>query len=159
MKLTKWILKRKVLMLALLAMIFTANAQNAAYISKHQTITTELSEQYGIPASVILAVAIVESSSGTGHAATRLNNHFGMVGKNNLKAQKKGYRSKYKQYDSDKDSFMDFCRVISNKNFYARLKDNKDCNEWVKAISHAGYSELPLIWEKRILNTISSNKL
>ena len=126
---------------------------------QRETITTELSEQYGIPASVILAVAIVESSAGTGHAATRLNNHFGMVGKNNLKAEKKGYRSKYKQYDNDKDSFMDFCRVISNKDFYARLKDNMDCKEWVKAISRAGYSEKPIVWEKRILNTISSNKL
>ncbi len=159
MKLTKWILKRKVLMLAFLAMILTANAQNASYISKHKTITTELSEQYGIPASVILAVAIVESSSGQAHAATRLNNHFGMVGKNNLKAEKKGYRSKYKQYDTDKESFMDFCRVISNKDFYARLKDNSDTREWIKAISKAGYSEMPVIWEKRILNTISSNKL
>jgi uncharacterized FlgJ-related protein len=121
-------------------------------------MTSELSEQYGIPSAVILAVALVESSAGNGHAAKKLNNHFGIVGKNNLQA-KKGYHSRYKEYDSEQESFMDFCRTISKKGFYARLKDNGDTKEWVKAISRAGYSEQPKVWEKRILKTIKENKL
>lgn len=157
MRVTNWILKRKVLILAILVLGFGVNAQNASYIIRHKTISTELSEQYGIPSSVIMAVALVESSAGEGKAAKRLNNHFGMVGKNHM--AKTGYHSRYKQYDDAQSSFIDFCRVISNKDFYARLRDNTDPKEWVKEISKAGYSEKPIVWEKRILNTISANKL
>ena len=158
MVLLKWILRRKILMLAMLGLILTANAQNLSYIDRHKTLTTELSEQFGIPYSVILAVAIVESASGEGKTAKKLKNHFGIVGHNDLKA-KKGYRSRYKQYESDEDSFMDFCRMISRKEFYARLKDNSDSKEWISAMSRAGYSEKPKVWEKRILNTIATNRL
>ncbi len=157
MTIMKWILKRKILVLAMLGIMFSATAQNGTYITKHKTMTTELAEQYGIPYSVILAVALVESSAGEGKTAKKLNNHFGIVGKN--EQAKTGYKTRYKQYDSEQESFMDFCRTISKKGFYARLKDNADTKQWVKAISKAGYSEQPKVWEKRIMNTIKANKL
>jgi flagellum-specific peptidoglycan hydrolase FlgJ len=142
---------------ALLVVMITAQAQHTGYISNHKTITTELAEQYGIPSSVILAVALVESSSGESKTAKKLNNHFGIVGRNHMKTQ--GYHTKYKQYDNEKESFVDFCKTISSKNFYARLKDNADTKEWIKAISKAGYSEQPKVWEKKVLNVIEDNKL
>ena len=154
----KWILRRKILVLAMLGLILTANAQNVSYITQHKTLTSELSEQFGIPYSVILAVALVESSAGEGKTAKKLNTHFGIVGHNELKG-KGSYRSRYKQYENEEDSFMDFCQMISKKAFYARLKDNTDSKAWIKAISRAGYSEQPKIWEKRILNTIATNRL
>ncbi len=158
MTIMNWILRRKLLVLALLAVMITAtNAQNVSYITKHKAITTELSEQYGIPSSVILAIAMVESSSGEGKTAKKLNNHFGIVGQN--QQAKNGFKSRYKEYDSEQESFMDFCRTISKKQFYARLKDNTDTKQWVKAISKSGYSEQPKVWEKRIMNTIQANKL
>lgn len=145
------------MVLALLAVMITANAQNHTYINKHKALSTELEQQYGIPSSVILAVALVESSAGEGKTAKKLNNHFGIVGQN--EAAKIGYKSRYKQYDCEQESFMDFCRTVSKKGFYARLKDNGDTKQWVKALSRAGYSEQPQVWEKRILSTIKSNKL
>ena len=157
MTIMKWILKRKILVLAMLGVMFTATAQNGTYITEHKTMTTELAEQYGIPYSVILAVALVESSAGEGKTAKKLNNHFGIVGKN--EQAKTGYKTRYKQYDSEQESFMDFCRTISKKGFYARLKDNTDSKAWVKEISKAGYSEQPKVWEKRIMSTIKANKL
>ena len=144
-------------MLVFLAVILSANAQNKSYITEHKSLTQELAAQYGIPSSVILAVAIVESSAGVGTAAILLNNHFGIVGSNDMKA--KGYKSRYKQYDNDEQSFIDFCETISRKGFYSKLKDNNDPKKWVSALSHSGYSAKPKVWEKRILNTISTNKL
>lgn len=157
MTIMNWILKRKVLVLGLLAVMLTANAQSVSYITKHKAMTTELSEQYGIPSSVILAVAMVESSNGEGKTAKKLNNHFGIVGQN--QQAKNGYKTRYKQYDSEQESFLDFCRTISRKGFYARLKDNSDSKQWIKAISRSGYSEQPKVWEKRILKAIQDNKL
>jgi flagellum-specific peptidoglycan hydrolase FlgJ len=154
----KRILKRKVLILALLAIIFSANAQNAAYISNHKTVANLLSEHYGIPASVILAVAYVESAAGKCATAKVLNNHFGIEGRNSY-VNSKGHKSRYKQYNTEIASYVDFCKMISRKKFYNRLKDNDDPKVWIKAMSHAGYSEQPQVWEQKILSTIRSNRL
>ncbi len=152
-----WLLKRKVLLLALMAIFVTANAQRATYIEEHKPLTAELAAQFGIPNSVILAVAIVESAAGKCKMAKKLNNHFGMVGKNKL--AKKGYKSRYKQYESEEDSFLDFCKLLSRKAFYPTLKNDDDPKKWVKAISKAGYSTQPSVWEKKVLHAISVNQL
>jgi Bax protein len=154
----KRLIKRKILLLSLLALIFTANAQTKSYISNHKLMANVLSEGYGIPASVILAVAYVESGGGKGATAKVLHNHFGIEGKNKF-VNKRGHKSRYKQYGNELASYLDFCKVISRKKFYRKLKDNDDTHAWVKAMSHAGYSEDPVIWEKSILSTIKANRL
>ncbi len=151
-------LKRKVLVLALLAAFFSAQAQNHKYIANHKLFATLLSEHYGIPAAVILAVATVESSGGSGPAAKVLNNHFGIVGDNNF-VNHRGHKSRYKRYDNEYASYIDFCQLVSRKKFYARLKNNDDPRPWIKALSNAGYSEVPEEWEQKIMTVLSSNKL
>lgn len=59
------------------------------YINKYKSTARSLSVKYGIPSSVILGVAVVESSSGQNRNSKLLKNHFGIAGKNNLR--KKGY--------------------------------------------------------------------
>ncbi len=152
------ILKRNILVLALLAVSFAANAQNKNYITDHKILASLLGEHYGIPASVILAVAAVESSGGAGPVAKVLNNHFGMVGKNNF-VNKRGHKSRYKQYDNEYASYIDFCNMISRKKFYSKLKNNENPKLWIKAMSSSGYSEKPEEWEQKIMSVLLSNKL
>ena len=152
------ILKRNILVLALLAVSFAANAQNKNYLTDHKILASLLGEHYGIPASVILAVAAVESSGGAGPVAKVLNNHFGMVGKNNF-VNKRGHKSRYKQYDNEYASYIDFCNMISRKKFYSKLKNNENPKLWIKAMSSSGYSEKPEEWEQKIMSVLLSNKL
>jgi len=152
------ILKRKLLVLVLMVAIFSANAQNSKYITNHKIIATVLGEHYGIPASVILAVAAVESASGSGAVAKVLNNHFGIVGHNNI-VNHRGNKSRYKQYDNVYASYIDFCNLMTRKKFYSKLKNNDNPQLWVKAISRTGYSEQPEEWEKRIMSVLASNRL
>lgn len=158
MTLINRILKRKILVLALLAVIFSASAQNKKYITNHKVIATLLSEHYGIPASVILAVAAVESSGGAGPAAKVLNNHFGIVGKNDI-VNHRGHKSRYKRYDNVYASYIDFCNMITRKRFYSKLKNNDNPQLWIKAMSHSGYSEKPEEWEQKIYSVLTANKL
>jgi flagellum-specific peptidoglycan hydrolase FlgJ len=152
------LIKSKVLVVLLLLSSFTAGAQNTSYVNNHKIFAAVLSQAYGIPSSIILAVAIVESASGRAATAKVLNNHFGIVGKNEI-VTPKGHKSRYKQYQNEVFSYIDFCRLISHKRFYTKLKDKTDAKVWAKAISKAGYSEEPEIWEKRILGAIYSNGL
>jgi Bax protein len=133
-------------------------SQSKSFVQKYAALAHSLSETYGIPSSVILAIAIVESSSGTSRNCKLLNNFFGIVGKNNL-LKSKGVRTRYKQYTSDTASFTDFCKLIARKRFYAKLKGSKNHTDWVVAISKAGYSEVPETWKQRILATIKKNHL
>jgi uncharacterized FlgJ-related protein len=128
------------------------------YVRDHKTLVNILAETYGIPYSVIMGVAIVESSAGTCDAAKVLNNHFGMAGKNEF-VNRYGHKSRYKQYDNEIESFIDFCLLVSGRKFYKKLKGKKDPRLWLLAISRSGYSEEPEMWQQKIQHTIRANHL
>lgn len=138
----------------------TVHAQSAtsSYIRDYKILANTYSAQYGIPASVIMGVAIVESSSGKGRIVTLLNNHFGIVGKNNL-MQTKGIKTRYKQYADASASYKAFCIHLASKKLYARLKGTKNNTDWLKAIAATGYSSQPVEWARRIDGVIKSYKL
>lgn len=120
-----------------------AKAQSS-YIQSNLEIAQNLSDHYGIPTSVILAVAIVETGGGTSKNSKVLNNHFGIVGKNTVN------NSKYKSFSSVKESYEAFCKLLTKKSFFSRLKNTNDFTAWAKAIASAGYSTQPAEWSRRL---------
>lgn len=52
--------------------------KNAAYAAQYAEEAKEQMRMYGIPASVILAQAILESSNGQSQLSRECNNHFGI---------------------------------------------------------------------------------
>ncbi|MFI5133397.1 MAG: glucosaminidase domain-containing protein [Chitinophagales bacterium] len=146
------------LLSAILLSSFCSVSAQSKYVLKYSDLADSLSAVYGIPAAVMLGIAIIESSSGTSRNCKLLNNHFGIVGRNNL-LKKRGIRTRYKQYEDVTSSYVDFCRLMTTKKFYSRLKDNMDYKLWIDAISRAKYSEVPVVWKERILSAIRRNKL
>lgn len=128
------------------------------YIAQYKELVKSLSDEFGIPTSVITAISIVESGAGKSRNTKLLNNHFGITGKNNLR-KTKGIKSKFKQYDSPEDSFREFCKMLTRKKYYQKLKGNNDYKLWVNAMSKAGYSTQPEVWKKMILGAIKKYKL
>ena len=139
-----------------LASLFSSS--QTKYVKKYRPLADSLESEYGIPAAVILGVAIIESSSGTSRNCKLLNNHFGIVGKNSL-LKTKNILTRYKQYPTSTASYIDFCKVLKKKKFYKKLKGNLNYHLWLDAISKAGYSEVPSIWKQRITTAIQRNKL
>lgn len=136
------------------------SAQSSAqkFISTYRPLADSLSVAYGIPAAVILGISLLESGSGTSRNARLLKNYFGIVGRNNL-LKTRGIRTRYKQYASDTDSFVDFCRLMTRKKFYASLKGTPQPQPWIRSIAAAGYSEVPAVWQQRVMSTIRKNRL
>jgi len=141
-----------------LALISLLGVAQTKYVKKYRPLADSLEKEFGIPASVILGVAIIESSSGTSPNCKLLNNHFGIVGKNKVFKTKR-IRTRYKQYPDSRASYIDFCKVLSRKKFYKKLKGNLNYHLWLDAISKSGYSEVPSIWKQRITSAIQRNKL
>jgi Bax protein len=135
-----------------------ANNKTLMYKNKYKHLCDSLSAIYHIPSGVILSISLLESSIGEGNSAKRLNNFFGMEGRNNLYKTHK-IKSRYKQYNNPKESFIDFCNLMTRKKYYSKLKTSNNCIQWIKTISENNYSEQPAIWYKRVTNIISSLKL
>lgn len=146
-----------VLFIVTLLLTFQLAAQSS-FVSKYRPLADSLGKAYGVPTSVILGIAIIESSNGTSRNVRLLHNYFGIVGKNHLR-KTKGIRTRYKQYASDTASFVDFCKLLTRKKFYEKLKGNRNHKGWILALSKTGYSEKPEVWRKLILSTIQKNNL
>jgi len=127
------------------------------YINKHSPAAQELMRETGVPASVILAVAIHESAYGNSRIARYLNNHFGIKGKNNSKK----IRSAYKGYGSVKESYRDFVGLLQRRKATKPLfnkHNSEDYQNWVKGIARSGYSESS-DWSRKVISTINSYHL
>lgn len=153
-----------ILVKCLLPLIFMAfctvssQAQVRQYIAKYKTLVANLSEEYGIPVSVVTAISIIESGSGKSKNCKLLNNHFGIIGKNNLQ-KTKGIKTRFKQYETSEDSFRDFYKMIARKKYYKKLKGNVNYKTWLDAMAKAGYSTQPEVWKNLMLNAIKNYKL
>lgn len=146
---------KKHLFIALLffGRILNTNAQAQLYIEKYKPICDTLSNQFQIPSSVILGVAMIESGNGQGRTAKLLNNHFGIVGPNNLR-KTHHIKTRYRQYDSDTASFSSFCRLVASKKFYNNLKGDSNVYIWLTSIGHSGYCRYPRSWAITIINQL-----
>jgi flagellum-specific peptidoglycan hydrolase FlgJ len=156
---------RKTLLIALLFVSVQASAQNTSksYIDKFKDDAIRIMHQSGIPASIILAIAMHESGCGNSAIAKNLNNQFGMKGNTVVvyKKRRKKISTLYKQYDSISDSFADFARIMTEKKKFSGLSEqftHYDYLGWVHGIQHAGYASSRK-WASQVLSIINKYQL
>lgn len=115
------------------------NHPHIRFCEKYQEIAVFYQIEYGIPVSIQLAQAIVESGGGKSYIAIKANNLFGM--KYYKKLYKGGYfttpsGTKWRKYKSFEDSFEDHAKFL--KTFYPSAL-GKDWEYWVN--NCRGYGE------------------
>lgn len=119
------------------------------YIEKYSNLAIEQMKQYGIPASIILAQACLESGNGNSRLAVKANNHFGI--KCNNWNGKRIYHNDdqkgecFRKYNSAEDSFKDHSEFLKNGRRYSSLFDLKtdDYKAWAHGLKAAGYATNP----------------
>lgn len=152
-------MKKQALLILLIFGSLLGHAQTAGqvYIEKYKDLAISQMNQFGVPASVIMAVAMHESGSGTSKIARNLNNHFGIKGKNKVKT----IRSAYKSYDSVAHSYADFIRVLQSHPAFSRLfsrYSSYDYKNWVRGIQRGGYAHSKT-WGSQVLTFIRKYEL
>lgn len=128
------------------------------YIIKYSKLCLVLGDSFGVPPSLILAVAITESGAGTSRNARVLNNHFGLKAGKQLRTIK-GIKTRFRDYETDTTSFYEFCLYLTRRKFYPKLKGNFDYNAWLNAMAKSGYSSSPTAWKAKIKTQIAKYKL
>ncbi|HEY0039505.1 MAG TPA: glucosaminidase domain-containing protein [Flavisolibacter sp.] len=154
-------LKKIVAVLSLVVLTTVATAQKAIknYIKKYESLALEKGDEHEIPASIILGVSIIESAAGKSLICKALNNFFGIKGKNWSSEKKMGYKSAYKEYKTDGESFEHFCQVLRKKKFYQKLKGKRNYKEWLNQMNKASYASAKEKWIDDITKTIEKYDL
>lgn len=136
----------------------------AIYIETYKNVAMQHMTEYGIPASIKLAQAILESGYGTSNLARHANNHFG------IKCHGWEYATYY-QDDDEKDecfrsyhhpvySFIDHSEFLTTRGRYSFLfeLDPLDYVSWANGLSKAGYATNP-DYPKLLINLIKRHDL
>jgi len=127
------------------------------YIEQYKEAALHYMEEYGCPASIILAIAMHESAYGTSRVARHLNNHFGIKGPNNSKI----IRSAYKGYDSVEESFADFIAFLKRRKETEQLFERYQPHEyqkWIQGIARSGYAH-STSWSSKVIGIIQKYNL
>ena len=107
-------------------------------------------QEYGIPASITLAQACLESGNGTGRLAREANNHFGIKCHSDWKGQTIRHTDDaknecFRKYKNPEDSFKDHADFLRYWGRYAFLFELPpyDYKGWAQGLKKAGYATNP----------------
>ena len=117
------------------------------YIYRWRATAVDNMEVYGIPASITMAQAILESGFGNGYLARVANNHFCIKCKKSWTGRTITHADDrpddcFRVYDSVEDSFADHANFLCSGERYEFLfaYDVTDYKSWAKGLKKAGYA-------------------
>lgn len=135
------------------------------YIAKWADVAIEHMEIYGIPASITMAQAILESGNGNGTLARTANNHFGIKCGSQWTGDKVYHDDDakgecFRAYPSADESFKDHAEFLHTRSRYQFLFDyaTDDYTNWAKGLKQAGYATAPTYAES-LIRIIETEKL
>jgi len=139
--------------LLFIAALYANNPESSAildYIEDHYEIAIEEMKRSGIPASILLAQAIISSENGLAEITVENNNHFavkcglGWKGETFFKNRKKSVAEEcFRAYPNAASSFSDYtnllmedrsCRVLFQNSYY-------DYQSWAEGIQQCLYAK------------------
>lgn len=139
--------------------------QIKAYIRRFKDVAIAEKERYGIPASVKMAQAIVESGAGQSGLARNNNNHFGI--KCFSRTCKKGHCSNFgddshkdffRKYGSAWESWRAHSQMIVSGRYKPLLKHGDDYRKWARDLKKLGYATAKH-YEQTLVNMIEKYHL
>ena len=124
--------------------------KNQQYADQYAEYAMEQMRRYGIPASVTLAQAILESSNGQSTLARNENNHFGIKATSDWIAGGGAYgiytddrpNEKFCSYESVGDSYEHHSKFLKENSRYAACftLSTDDYKGWTQELEKAGYA-------------------
>lgn len=136
-----------------------------SYIRRFKVVALQEKKKYGIPASVKMAQAILESNAGRSKLSNSTNNHFGI--KCFSRTCKKGHCSNFgddthkdffRKYDSAWESWRAHSKLIANGKYKTLLKHGDDYRSWAHGLKKLGYATAKH-YDQTLINLIEKYQL
>lgn len=139
-----------IIFLYFLSQISFAQNVTLQFIDSIKESAIQVSSQYGIPTSIIISQAIIESSSGRSLLAQHARNYFGLKCSNNwngkyfLKKDDKP-RDCFRKYESFNECLIDYVNILTTRDRYQFLfkYSQSDYKSWAYGLKKAGYATNP----------------
>jgi LysM repeat protein len=133
------------------------NSKTVAYIDQYKEIAINEMIRSGVPASITLAQAVLESQSGESDLVKRSNNHFGIKCKPEWTGARTFHDDDakgecFRVYDNPEASFKDHSDFLKTRAHYRFLfsLSPTDSEAWAKGLKKAGYATAPTYPQKLI---------
>ncbi len=153
-----------ILSLFLITQAFSQNSR-AEYIQQYQILAIEEMNRSGIPASIKMAQACLESADGKSELSRKSNNHFGIKCKSYWKGKKVYYDDDekdecFRKYKTVEESYIDHTNFLMDNPRYGDLfkLQTDDYIGWAKGLKKAGYATAR-DYDKRLIKIIEDNQL
>ena len=118
-----------------------------AYIEKYKDVAKDNMTRTGIPASITLGQALLESGAGTGPLSVQANNHFGIKCHKEWTGPSIRYTDDeenecFRKYEDPSQSFKDHSYFLTSRPRYAELFEfqKDDYKSWAYGLKAAGYA-------------------
>lgn len=141
------------------------------YIEQHKELAMSQMHAFNIPASIVLAQALLETGNGAGELATNANNHFGIKCKKEWTGETYSWedddydengkliQSCFRAYPSVEDSYEDYGKFLSSRSRYGVLFTyGKDYKKWAYGLKAAGYATSST-YSENLIKIIEANQL
>lgn len=119
------------------------------YIEQYKTIAIEEMNLHGIPASIKLAQAMLESGNGNSRLALEANNHFGIKCTPEWTGGRIVHNDDrpddcFRIYQNAEDSFRDHSAFLLRRRYEKLFSlDKNDYKGWARGLKEAGYATNP----------------
>lgn len=120
------------------------NEDVRTYVDRYADIALAEKEKYGIPASVLLGHALMESHAGRHPAVAERHNHFGSAFAG-------------RSFANDRESWRAFCSLLYQE-YPAFFDDKMDYREWAAALYRSGLSNLHR-YDRKLIEVIEKYQL
>ena len=136
-----------------------------SYIRRFKDVAQTEGEKFGIPASIKMAQAIIESNAGRSSLSTKNNNHFGI--KCFSKNCKKGHcanfsddhhKDFFRKYQSPWESWRAHSKFVANGRYKELQKHGKDYRAWAYGLKELGYATDPN-YSQKLIDRIETYRL
>jgi len=127
--------------------LFTANQdqKNKNYIRQYSNMAVSEMQAYGIPASIKLGAALIESHAGERSSATLFNNHFGLKCYSRQckkghcgNLEEMGHKSFYRKYETLQNGWRAHSLMLTTGKF-RDLTKSKNYKTWATGLLEKGY--------------------
>jgi len=142
----------------------TGGFTTESYIKAYKSIAIAQMHKYGIPASIILSQAILESANGNSDLARNANNHFGVKCTSDWHGKTYSHDDErnnecFRSYPNAEASFKDHSEFLKRAR-YAKLYDlgSHDYKGWARGLKKAGYATNPQ-YPQLLINLIENYDL
>jgi hypothetical protein len=164
------VMTKKVLLSVVLGfMIFFASysqkLSRSEYIRKYQLLAISEMGRSGIPASIKMAQACLESQDGNSTMARESNNHFGIKCRGDWSGKKTFYDDDeknecFRKYETVEDSYIDHTNFLISTPRYTSLfqLSPTDYVSWARGLKKAGYATDPG-YDRKVIEIIEEFQL